>query len=565
MARTHSNRSALFFFLACTALVMQACQPVTALEMPPAASSPAAPAAADVQVETTALDTPAACENTFAEKKLLFSTGTRLREIRTYDSNGAGLALGDLDDDGLLDIVFANIDGRSAIFWNEGGLQFREEQLDDSLTRAAAVVDVDGDGQLDIVFSHRSLGGVSFWRNQGPGTSPRFKQQALEGVDGYAYALAWGDLNADGALDLVTGAYEVELKMRGLAEEEIQARGGVALYEQRGGRFTRRALTGRSEALSIALVDLDGDLQNDIWVANDFALRDSIWQNLGGAWKPAEPFRETSHSTMSIEWGDIDNDGMNEMFTTDMNPGDLSPEVLAVWLPVIKTLEEKHGPRDPQIMANVLHEPQGIGQWSNDAPRKGVDATGWSWSAKFGDLNNDGLLDLYIVNGMIAANLFGHMNNNELVETNRAFRNTGRGGFTPANDWGLGSQASGRGMVMADLNNDGRLDIVINNLLSQARVFENRLCEGAGIEVELRWPASGNTRALGARLALHTDRGIFTREMRSESGYLSGEPPRVHFGVPDGATIQELVITYPDGAEARVTGLKTQTLLKVVR
>lgn len=565
MAQTFFARTVLISILICTALIVQSCQAATTLEIPAAARQAAAPTAVNVQVEAVTLERSTACEGAFAAKKLLFATGARLREIRTYDSNGAGLAVGDLDDDGLLDIVFASIDGQSAIFWNEGNLTFREETLDARLTRAAAVVDVDGDSQLDIVFSHRSLGGVSFWRNLGPGASPRFAQQPLEGVDGYAYALAWGDLNGDGALDLVTGAYEVELKMRGLPAEEIEAKGGVRLYEQHGGRFTPRALTGRAEALSIALVDLDGDMQNDIWVANDFALRDGIWQNLDGAWKPAEPFRETSHSTMSIEWGDIDNNGLNEIFTTDMNPGDLSPEVLAVWLPVIKSLEEKHGPRDPQIMANILHVPAGTGQWKNDAPRRGIDATGWSWSAKFGDLDHDGLLDLYVVNGMIAANLFGHMHNNELIETNRAFRNSGGGDFTPAPEWGLGSQASGRGMVMADLNNDGRLDIVVSNLRSQAGLFENRLCEGAGIEIELRWPASLNTRALGARLALHTDRGIFYRELRSESGYLSGEPPRAHFGLPDGAILQELVITYPDGAVAHVTGLQPQTLVKVVR
>jgi hypothetical protein len=564
MAHHQPVRSVLFYLYVCTALLLQSCQPAPRIEIPTA--QPAnAPTLVDVQVEQTALASPAQCESSFAVQNLLFATGTRLREIRTYDSNGSGLAVGDLDDDGLLDIVFASIDGQSAIFWNEGGMKFREEVLDDRYTRAAAVVDVDGDGQLDIVFSHRSLGGVSYWRNQGTQTEPRFKQQALTGVDHYAYALAWGDLNGDGALDLVTGAYDAELKMRGLSDEEIQAKGGVVLYEQREGSFTSRALTGRAEALTIALLDLDGDMRSDIWVANDFALGDGIWQNLNGAWKPAAPFQQTSHSTMSIEWADIDNDGATEIFTTDMNPGDLSPEILAAWLPVIKSLEEKHGPQDPQIMANVLQVPAGAGRWRNDAPRSGIDATGWSWSGKFGDLNNDGLLDLYIVNGMIAANLFAHLNNGELVESNRAFQGSGGDTFAPADHWGLGSTASGRGMVMADLNNDGRLDIVVSNLRSQAQLFENRLCEGTAVEVELRGPASLNSRALGARLAMHTDRGIFTREVRAESGYLSGEPPRVHFGVPRGAEIQELVITYPDGAEAHVAQIKTQTLVKVVR
>jgi hypothetical protein len=268
---------------------------------------------------------------------------------------------------------------------------------------------------------------------------------------------------------------------------------------------------------------------------------------------------------MSIEWADIDNNGRDEIFTTDMNPGDITPEVLAIWLPVIKTLEEKHGPQDPQIMANVLQVQTASGGWRNDAPRMGIDATGWSWSAKFGDLNNDGLLDLYIVNGMIASNLFAHQNLDELVEKNRAFQNMGGGRFDPADGWKLDSQASGRGMVMADLNNDGALDIVVSNLRAQSRIFENRLCQGEALEVELRQGSHGNSHALGARLMLETSQGNLFREVRSMSGYLSGEPPRVHFGFPAGAELRRLIIRYPDGATAVIDSPEPQKLLKVTR
>lgn len=553
----------LLFITTCLALLVQSCQPAPAQR---AVSGPNV----EVQVERSVLSAPVQCTGSFSGKKLIFATGTRLREIRTYDSNGAGLAVGDLDGDGLLDIVFASIDGQSAILWNEGQLNFREEELDDSYTRAVTLVDVDGDGLLDITFTHRSLESVSYWHNQGAGKSPRFVKAALDGVDHHAYAMAWADLNKDGTLDLVTGAYDVELKNRGKTQDEIKATGGLMVYEQHEGKFTPRQLTDRAETLSIALLDLNGDGRTDIWAANDFALRDTILQNNPDGWQPVEPFRATSHSTMSIEWGDLDNNNKTMIFSTDMNPGTISPEVLAVWLPVIKSLEEKHGPRDPQIMANVLQAPSGSG-WRDDAPRRGVDASGWSWSSKFGDLNNDGFLDLYVVNGMIASNLFGHLNNGELVEENQAFRNTGSGAFTSAPEWGLASTASGRGMVMADMNNDGQLDIVTANLRSQAELFENQLCAGQGLEVELAWNApaetrgTANTRALGARLALRTSRGTFTRDVRSTSGYLSGEPPRVHFGFPADTELQELIITYPDGAIASIDAPEPQSLLKVTR
>ena len=118
---------------------------------------------------------------------------------------------------------------------------------------------------------------------------------------------------------------------------------------------------------------------------------------------------------------------------------------------------------------------------------------------------------------------------------------------------------------MADLNGDGTLDVVVNNLLSPAQVFENRLCGGSSLEVELRWPQSRNTRALGARLVLETSAGRYDRDVRASSGYLSGDPMTVQFGLPPGATPEQLSIRWPDGMVSRVAGLQAQTRLTVTR
>ena len=115
--------------------------------------------------------------------KLPFATGTRLREIGTYVSNGAGVAVNDLDGDGDLDLVFASVDGQNTILWNEGqgkdGLQLTEEELDDRFGRGVAVVDVDGDGRLDIVFTHRGVEPISFWHNTG-NSQERFARHVQE-------------------------------------------------------------------------------------------------------------------------------------------------------------------------------------------------------------------------------------------------------------------------------------------------------------------------------------------------------------------------------------------------
>lgn len=490
----------------------------------------------------------------------------RMRDIATYASNGAGVAANDLDGDGDLDLVFASVDRESAILWNQGGLKFTEEPLDDRFTRGVNIVDVDGDGRLDITFTHRGLRSVSYWRNSDSGgQGAAFAPGDLPGVSAPAYSMGWADLNQDGALDLVTGSYNVDLRQNGMDLVELENHAGVYYYENQAGVFLPHRLALDAETLSVGLLDLDGDGRLDVWVANDFALPDGVWLNNPTGWQHAEPFRRTSHSAMSIEWGDLDNRGELAVYTTDMNPGTVSTEVLAIWLPVLSTLEEKHGSNDPQIMANVLQVRDQTGQWRNEAPQRGIDATGWTWAARFGDLDNDGYLDLYITNGMIASNLFRFLANYELVEPNLVYRNNGQGRFELMPGWGLASTASGRGMIMADFDFDGDLDIVINNLRSRAQLFENRLCAGDSLQVDLRWPSSMNRYAIGAQLELHTSMGVFRRDVRASGGYLSGDPSRIHFGFPPGTTLEKLIIVYPDGATAEVTGLTPHTLIEVVR
>ena len=120
-------------------------------------------------------------------------------------------------------------------------------------------------------------------------------------------------------------------------------------------------------------------------------------------------------------------------------------------------------------------------------------------------------------------------------------------------------------MSIADLDGDGDLDIVVNNLRGPAQLFENRVCGGSSLEVDLGWPASKNTRALGATLTLRTSAGSYSREVRAAVGYLSGAPARVHIGFPTSATLYGLDIRWPDGAVSSIGQLEPHTLLTVTR
>jgi hypothetical protein len=211
---------------------------------------------------------------------------------------------------------------------------------------------------------------------------------------------------------------------------------------------------------------------------------------------------------MSYDLGDVDNDGAFELFASDMKPYADDAETAAAWQPVLRALlSDAHPEGDPQLSKNMFQARGKDGAWHNEAAARSLDGTGWSWASKFGALDQDGFLDLYVVNGMIELTTLGHLANHELVEENQALKNDGSGSFEPMPECGLGATERGRGLSMADRYKDGDMDIVVNNLQAQARLFENQLCQGSSLQVDLFWPGSGNSRGPGARLAFHNNEG----------------------------------------------------------
>ena len=234
-------------------------------------------------------------------------------------------------------------------------------------------------------------------------------------------------------------------------------------------------------------------------------------------------------------------------------------------MPVMEGMHDMMMPGDPQIMENVLQVRQPDGSFKNEAAPGASTLPAGAGRASFGDLDNDGWLDLYVVNGMAAEELFSHLPGNELVEENQAFRNDGGKRFVPQPQWGLDATAGGRGMSMADLDDDGDLDIVVNNLMAPAVVFENQLCAGAGLEVDLRWPDGEQHRGLGAHLTLHTSTGTLARGA-AVAGYASGDPAARAFRLPShGSDLLGLDIRWPDGAISSVSEPKPDTRLTVTR
>ena len=500
------------------------------------------------------------CTNTFVPHRLPHISRSASSTYRSI-TMGAGVALADLNDDGLIDIILAGQLAPATLLWNQGGLRFRSETLEADNTRAVNALDVDGDGRVDLVFTH-SVNRPSFWRANGSRAQPAFhripENEFIESF--FPFAIAWADLDEDGDLDMVGASYENELATLAL---DKRAGKGVIHFTNTGGALKAFLLASHSHSLAILLTDLDADGRRDILVGNDFDLPDAIFLNKPEGWISASLFARTTANTMSFAEGDTDNDGSFEIFATDMKPYQADP----VWTPLLTgpgALQPNDG---VQFLTNTLQfrSKENPSVFTDRGEERGVDATGWSWSVQFGDLDNDGALDLYVVNGMMHSGVFQHLAGYELVEENQALRNDGTGHFAPAQEWGLGATESGRGMSFADLDNDGDLDIVINNIDKPSVLFENRLCGGPALEVELHWEGSPNHRAIGAQLQLQTSQGNFYREMRLSSGYLSSLPARVHFGLGKSTELQQLKVIWPDGRGSLIERPPLGTLLQVRR
>ena len=539
-----------------------------------AATLPSGPVWAEevaARVRQEPLRAAAACTGRFERHVLPHTTRAADRPARAYDTNGAGVALADLDGDRLIDIVLAGLRAPVTLLWNRGGLRFERVELAETGTRAVAAVDIDGNGDLDLAFT-RSGAGPALWRGSGPARTFE-RPHPLWPAPMPIYAMAWADLDGDLDLDLAGATYDDELRQ----SDAGQTDSGVFVYENTGRALLPVRLSRNAQGLAVLLTDLNGDGMPDIVVGNDFALRDGVYYRTAGGWQAGVPFARTTRNTMSFAAGDVDNDGSQELLAADMKPYLSGPEVEAAWRPLriaeaqrlakmAAITGEELGADPRQVEANTLQVRGAGGAFAERGEWAGIAATGWTWSAQFGDLDNDGFLDLYAVNGMIAAEIFGHLPGAELVEQNQALRNDGSGRFVRAPEWGLGATESGRGMAFADLDLDGDLDIVVNNLEAPALLFENRLCGGAGLEVDLRWPGSPNPHAIGASVRLATATATYLRTVQAGSGYLSSGPARLHFGLPATAPgTLTLTVTWPDGAVTRTPAIRPHTLVTIQR
>lgn len=532
-------------------------------------------------VITSTPHTPSACEASFVRHDLDHTTSPRNDVTAMVDGTGTGVYADDLDDDGLVDIVLTNLSGETSLLWNATvpgqPPTFERAALDTGRFRQAVAADLDHDGDRDLVLTTGIGPPIGFL--QGPDRS--FERTEIR-TRAVAFSIAPGDLDGDGTIELATGSYNAELTAnrdnRVLTGVDV----GVAILAPTADTLASGVqtdwLTESAQALATLIVDIDGDGLDDVVVGNDLGTPDRVWRgsrDLPGVdgLTVTQLFDITSLSTMSIDVADIDNDGDQDLLTTDMARMDGSDD--DVWAPVEADIEQARVDeiQQPRNAVQIADGSAGDMVFTENAVDLGVSATGWSWSGLLGDLDDDGRVDLYVVNGMQAEGIFDTLPDGELVEANQAFRNDG-GAFTPMPDWGLASIDGGRGMAQADIDGDGDLDIIINNLGDPAALWENRLCApgadaASSIIVEPIWSGTQNVDALGATVTVSsTDRSIArSGVITGARGYISTSATQVHVGLGqvDDAAEFAATVRWPDGAVTVIDGLAADTTTRVER
>lgn len=521
--------------------------------------SPTAAPAAAFSLHTTPLAPQSGtCSDQFARTDLPHQTTGDAGGSALYASNGSGVAVGDLDNDGRLDIVYGNITGTVTIFMNQGDMQFTPVHTDLTDVRALAIVDTDGDGQREIVATRRFAAPVI-----GRPAGGTYAFTPIPDVYTAFYAMGWHDLDSDGRLDAVFGTYDNEqLKTQGLIFQ-TRGGGGVFVYTATATGYRAARLSDNAQALAIAFPDLDRDGHADIYVGNDFNTPDHAWRNTAAGYVAAAPFSQTTENTMSLDYADTNNDGEIDLYATDMKPFDQDVATLARWLPAMGKLTRPLSADDPQYTENTLYRWDGKG-WDNTAYEQQLDATGWSWSATFADLDDNGWQDLYVVNGMKATDLLGYLPNSEIAEADMLFATDDGVSYTIAQR-GLENTGSGRAAVMADLDGDGDLDVAVNPIDGPAQLYENHLCGTQRLLVTLVDPTTANRDAIGAEARLETAAATQTRTVAVMRGYLSGYATTQHFGLGDATAVGPLVIRWPDGAESTITDVPVDQHLVITR
>jgi hypothetical protein len=528
--------------------------------------------------------------------------------------NGGGVAVGDLNNDGLPDIFFTANQGSNKLYLNKGNFKFEDISAKagfvdkKQFSTGVVLVDINNDGWLDIYVSNagsmddeKTRANQLFINNHDLTFTDKAAEYGLADT-GYTTQATFFDYDMDGDLDcFIINNSPIPVNSLGYPKQrdllakdwkvpENMKGGGDHLFRNDNGHFvevTKQAGihgTLMSFGLGISIGDINGDHYPDIYVSNDFFERDYLYINQkNGTFKDQLDtlLSHTSFASMGADIGDINNDGYPDIFTTDMLPADdyrlkttLSFDDIDQYR--LKERNDFHH----QFLQNTLQLNTKHNKFIDIANYSGVNASEWSWGALMFDADNDGYNDIYICNGIYRdltnqdfldfdANEIkekmiqsGRKNLTDLVSKipsiavpNKMFRNGGNLKFDDkSNDWGFTQNSFSNGAAYADLDNDGDLDLVINNVNEPALIYKNLSVEkklNHYIAFKIQG-ADNNSFAIGTKLVAYVGGQTISRELIPSRGFQSSVDYKIIMGLGKNTKIDSLIVYWPNNTTQKI-------------
>ncbi|MGV3528970.1 MAG: VCBS repeat-containing protein [Flavisolibacter sp.] len=528
--------------------------------------------------------------------------------------NGGGVAIGDINNDGLPDVMLTSNQGENKLYLNKGNFKFEDISATAGLQQngmwstGVSFADINADGWLDIYVCNSGHMPSGHRRNQLyiNQQNNSFKEEAAAyGLDLSAYSThaSFFDYDLDGDLDcFLINNSPIPINTLGYSNRrsvpaaqwavaDFLKGGGDHLYRNENGKF--REVTAEagihgtlmSFGLGVTVGDVNSDGYPDVYVANDSYERDYLYINQkDGTFKDELEacVGQNSFSSMGADLSDVNNDGYPDIFTTDMLPADdYRLKTLGAFDNIDLHLQRLRTGLYYQYMKNCLMVNNKNGEFLETANFSGVEATDWSWGALFFDADNDGLNDIFVCNGVnrdvtdldfmeFFANdviqkmvLSGHKQSVDSVlhhipvnpVANAAFQNTGDLKFkNVSNEWGFATPSFSNGAAYADLDGDGDLDLVVNNENQQAFVYRNNTNQQLQynyLSVQLKGSGQ-NTFAVGTKIKAFADGQIFYRELFPARGFQSSVDYTQVIGLGKINHVDSLLVIWPNGTYSKL-------------